>query len=114
MKSFIKLLVLIVFIFSSLPAQNQQIKYPSTKKIDLVDDYHGTKVADPYRWLEDNNSKETAEWVEAENKVTQDYLSKIPFRDELRKRLTDLWNYEKYSAPSKLGEYYTFSKNDGL
>ncbi|MBI5731271.1 MAG: S9 family peptidase [Ignavibacteriales bacterium] len=114
MRSYIKLLVLIAFIFSSLSAQNQQIKYPSTKKIDHVDDYHGTKVADPYRWLEDNNSKETADWVEAENKVTQDYLSKIPFRDDLRKRLTDLWNYEKYSAPSKHGEYYTFSKNDGL
>jgi len=114
MKSFIKLLVLITFIFSSLPAQNQQIKYPSTKKVDQVDDYHGTKISDPYRWLEENNSKETAEWVEAQNKVTQEYLSKIPFREVLKNKLTELWNYERYSAPSKHGDYYTFSKNDGL
>ena len=114
MRIFIKSLILIAFLFVSAQAQNQQIKYPAAKKGDQVDDYHGTKVPDPYRWLEDNNSKETSEWVEAENKVTQDYLSKIPFHDALRKRLTDLWNYEKYSAPSKHGDYYTFSKNDGL
>lgn len=111
MKIVIRLFVLILFLTIST---NAQIQYPTTKKADHVDDYSGTKVSDPYRWLEDNNSKETADWVEAENKVTHDYLSKIPFRDELRKRLTDLWNYEKYSAPSKHGEYYTFSKNDGL
>lgn len=89
-------------------------KYPETKKTDVVEDYHGTKVADPYRWLEDDNSKETKAWVEAQNKVTEDYLSKIPFREEVRKRLEELWNYPKYSSPEKEGEYYYFSKNDGL
>jgi len=111
MKIATRFFVLILFLSISIHAQ---IQYPTTKKVDHVDDYSGIKVSDPYRWLEDNNSKETADWVEAENKVTHDYLSKIPFRDELRKRLTDLWNYEKFSAPSKHGEYYTFSKNDGL
>ncbi len=111
MKIVTRFFVLILFLSISIHAQ---IQYPTTKKVDHVDDYSGTKISDPYRWLEDNNSKETADWVEAENKVTHDYLSKIPFRDELRKMLTDLWNYEKFSAPSKHGEYYTFSKNDGL
>jgi len=112
MKKILMILLLMPIAFTFTNAQ--KIKYPETKKIDHVDDYHGTKIPDPYRWLEDNNSKETAEWVEAENKVTQDYLAKIPFREAMKKRLTELWNYEKYSAPSKHGIYYTFSKNDGL
>ena len=112
MKKILMILLLMQFAFTFTNAQ--KIKYPETKKIDHVDDYHGIKIPDPYRWLEDNNSKETAEWVEAENKVTQDYLAKIPFREAMKKRLTELWNYEKYSAPSKHGIYYTFSKNDGL
>ncbi|MHB8905701.1 MAG: prolyl oligopeptidase family serine peptidase [Melioribacteraceae bacterium] len=109
-----KLMILLLMPLAFTFTNAQKIKYPETKKIDHVDDYHGTKIPDPYRWLEDNNSKETAEWVEAENKVTQDYLAKIPFREAMKKRLTELWNYEKYSAPSKHGIYYTFSKNDGL
>ncbi|MBI3123277.1 MAG: S9 family peptidase [Ignavibacteriales bacterium] len=92
----------------------QSIQYPVTKKVDQVDDYHGTKVTDPYRWLEDNNSAETAAWVEVQNKLTQGYLNQIPYRDKIKKRLTDLWNYERYSAPSKIGDNYVFSKNDGL
>jgi prolyl oligopeptidase len=103
-----------ILLFAITFTTAQQIKYPAVKKADQVDDYHGRKISDPYRWLENNNSEETSEWVEAQNKVTQEYLSKIPFRDEMKKRLTELWNYEKYSAPSKHGEYYTFSKNDGL
>ncbi|MCL6099309.1 MAG: S9 family peptidase, partial [Bacteroidetes bacterium] len=114
MRTLCSSILLTVILFVSTQAQEQKIKYPVAKKVDHVDDYHGIKVADPYRWLEDTNSKETAEWVEAENKVTEEYLSKIPFREELRKRLTDLWNYEKYSAPSKHGSYYIYSKNDGL
>lgn len=114
MRTSIKLFILTVFLSCSLLTQAQLIKYPSAKKVDQVDNYFGTKINDPYRWLEDNNSKETADWVEAENKVTQNYLSKIPFREAFKKRLTELWNYEKYSAPSKHGEFYTFSKNDGL
>jgi prolyl oligopeptidase len=89
-------------------------KYPNTKTVDQKDDYFGTTVADPYRWLEDDQSAETKDWVVAENKVTGDYLGQIPFRDAIKKRLTELWNYEKYTAPFKEGEYTYFYKNDGL
>lgn len=112
MKKRLIIFLLVLLAFTSI--YSQQIQYPATKKVDQTDDYHGTKISDPYRWLEENNSKETAEWVEAQNKVTQEYLSRIPFRDALKQRLTELWNYERYSAPSKHGEYYTFFKNDGL
>ncbi|HCV79504.1 MAG TPA: S9 family peptidase, partial [Zunongwangia profunda] len=77
-------------------------------------DYFGTKVNDPYRWLEDDRSEETEEWVKAENKVTFGYLDKIPFKDDLKKRLSEIWNYEKIGAPFKEGDYTYFSKNDGL
>lgn len=89
-------------------------QYPETKKSADADTYFGTKVNDPYRWLEDDLSEETKDWVQRQNKVTQDYLSKIPFRAAIQKRLTELWNYEKYSAPFKEGEYTYFYKNDGL
>ena len=91
-----------------------QLKYPDTKKVTQTDDYFGTKVNDPYRWLEDDKSDETAAWVAAENKVTQDYLSKIPFRDQVRKKLEEMWNYPKYTSPFKEGQYYYYYKNDGL
>lgn len=91
-----------------------QVQYPQARKTDTVDDYHGKKVADPYRWLEDDNSEETKAWVQAENKVTASYLDKIPFRDKIRKRLTGMWNYPRYSAPFRKGDYLYFSKNDGL
>lgn len=91
-----------------------QLKYPTTNKIDHVDDYHGTKVEDPYRWLEDDNSPETKDWVERQNKVTFDYLAKIPIRDKVKKRLEELWNYPRYSSPFRKGDYYYFFKNDGL
>ena len=91
-----------------------KILYPVTKKVDQVDDYFGTKVADPYRWLEDDRSEETKKWVQAQNAVTFDYLKKIPFRDVLHKRLTEIYNYPRYSSPRRAGEYYLFSKNDGL
>ena len=90
------------------------VTYPQTKKVDTVDTYFGVEVKDPYRWLEDDRSEETAEWVKAENKVTYDYLGKIPFREELKKRLSDLWNYEKVGAPFKEGNYTYYYKNDGL
>jgi prolyl oligopeptidase len=80
----------------------------------VVDEYFGTDVADPYRWLEDDLSEETADWVEAQNEVTFNYLDKIPFRNEIKDRLTEQWNYERISAPSKNGDYYYYSKNDGL
>ena len=90
------------------------MKYPATKKDNTVDHYFGTEVADPYRWLEDDTSAETAAWVSAENKVTQQYLSQIPYRDEIKKKLTEIWNYPKEGAPFKVGEYYFFTKNNGL
>lgn len=88
--------------------------YPVAERNDVTDDYFGTTVADPYRWLEDDNSAATAAWVEAENAVTQDYLSQIPFREAVRERLTQLWNYPKESAPSKHGDWWYYSYNDGL
>jgi prolyl oligopeptidase len=91
-----------------------QLKYPVTKKESVVDDYSGVKVQDPYRWLEDDNSEETKEWVQQQNKVTFDYLSKIPYREKIRKRLEEIWNYPKYGAPFRKGNFYYFTKNDGL
>ena len=95
-------------------ASGQKLDYPKTRKIDHVDTYHGVKIADPYRWLEDDNSPETARWVEAENKVTFGYLERIPYRSQVKARLERLFDYPKYSAPSQRGEYFLFSKNDGL
>lgn len=93
---------------------NNRIEYPATERENVVDNYFGTEVADPYRWLEDDNSERTAAWVRAQNEVTFDYLSKIPFRDAIRERLTELWDYPKESAPSKKGDWYYFFRNDGL
>jgi len=90
------------------------LPYPQTKKVDTVTTYFGTKVPDPYRWLENDQAADTKAWVQAENKVTQDYLSKIPYREAIRKRLETLWNYEKYGTPHKEGKYTYFSKNSGL
>jgi|TARA_R110000851_G_scaffold333364_1_gene512505 prolyl oligopeptidase len=90
------------------------VTYPQTKKVDTVDTYFGVEVKDPYRWLEDDRSEETAVWVKAENEVTFGYLEKIPFREELKQRLSDLWNYEKVGPPFKEGDYTYFYKNDGL
>ena len=90
------------------------LNYPETKKVDTVDTYFETEVKDPYRWLEDDRSKETEDWVSEQNKVTFGYLDSIPFRDQLKKRLSSLWNYEKVGAPFKEGDYSYFYKNDGL
>jgi prolyl oligopeptidase len=97
-------------------AAEPPLTYPDTRRVDQVDDYHGTKVTDPYRWLEDDvrKSKDVADWVEAENKVAFRYLEAIPGRDALKRRLTELWNYEKYSAPHQVAGRYFYSKNDGL
>ena len=105
---------LFLFLMMISTASFSQINYPDTKKVDQQDDYFGTIVKDPYRWLENDNSEETKEWVEQENKVTQEYLSKIPFRNDVRNRLEQMWNYAKYSSPFREGEYYYFYKNDGL
>ena len=94
--------------------EKMALTYPETRKDSVVDEYHGKQVADPYRWLEDDLSAETAAWVKAENEVTFGYLEQIPFRKQITDRMTELWNYEKYSAPTKEGKYTYFSKNDGL
>ena len=91
-----------------------QIKYPQTKKTDKVDSYFETKISDPYRWLEDDRSTETADWVKAQNQVTFGYLSAIPFRNAIKERMEKLWNYEKVSAPFKEGKYTYYYKNNGL
>ncbi len=88
--------------------------YPETKKVDQVDDYFGTQVADPYRWLEDDNAENVKAWVQAQNEVTFGYLEQIPFRGIVKERLLELYNYPKYSSPFKAGDYYFFYKNDGL
>ena len=92
------------------------LDYPDTKTVDHVDDYHGTKVPDPYRWLEDDvrESSDVADWVTRQNEVTLPYLESLTERDAIKARLTELWNYEKYSTPFKAGGRYYFYKNDGL
>ena len=90
------------------------LNYPETKKVDTVTDYFGTQITDSYRWLEDDRSEETGNWVKAQNEVTFGYLEEIPFREQLKNRLTDLWNYEKIGSPWKEGDYIYYSKNDGL
>ncbi|WP_339697635.1 prolyl oligopeptidase family serine peptidase [uncultured Marixanthomonas sp.] len=90
------------------------VAYPETKKVDTIDTYFGTEIKDPYRWLEDDMSDETADWVQRENKTTYGYLDNIPYRDALKERLSTLWNYEKVGAPFKEGDYTYFYKNDGL
>ncbi|WP_247233023.1 prolyl oligopeptidase family protein [Telluribacter sp. SYSU D00476] len=92
----------------------QKLEYPKTNKVDHVDEYHGAKVPDPYRWLEDDRSAETAAWVKAQNEVTFGYLNKIPFKQEIYNDLEKAYNYPKYSAPRKKGDYFYFYKNDGL
>ena len=94
--------------------QKSKIQYPIAKKTDTVDVYFGHQVADPYRWLEDDNSPETEAWVEAENKITFEYLSKISFREQLKDYLKDVWNYPKYRVPFKKGNRYFLFKNDGM
>lgn len=114
-KIFTLLVIVALFACNSKPKKPEiVVNYPETKKVDTVDTYFGVQVADPYRWLEDDLSDETAEWVKAENKVTFDYLNQIPFRENIKQRLEKLWNYEKVGSPKKHGDYYYFYKNDGL
>ena len=114
-----KILLPFLFVFSLLVSaqqnnENIKVNYIKTKKVDTVTNYFGTDVKDPYRWLEDDRSNETEAWVENQNEVTFNYLDQIPFREELKERLTALWNYEKVGAPFKEGDYSYFYKNDGL
>ena len=114
MKKLFFLIILPALIMTQACKNKQSIDYPETKKVDQVDEYFGVKVEDPYRWLEDDTSKATKQWVKAQNKVTFDYLNKIPFRDEVEQRLTKIWDYPKESAPFKEGGHYFVYKNSGL
>ncbi|MGI9107879.1 MAG: prolyl oligopeptidase family serine peptidase [Pyrinomonadaceae bacterium] len=128
----LRLLLMVIFLMQTLPAAVAQKNaatatttggaqnllkppaYPTAKKVEQVDDYHGTKVADPYRWLEDLDSADTKSWVEAQNKLTNAYLAEIPARQKIKERLTKLWNYERYGIPFREGSRYFYAKNDGL
>ena len=113
-RRFTLLLALFALLLPGVSAQNG-FKYPKPKKVDQVDNYHGTQVSDPYRWMEESKSPDLQSWIEEENQLTQSYLASIPERDKIKARLTELWNYERYSAPGKIAEgKYIYSKNDGL
>ncbi|MBX2928477.1 MAG: S9 family peptidase [Saprospiraceae bacterium] len=115
-----RILIFIMLAIAASPAFGQATKskitvqYPKTHTVGQVDHYHGTPVADPYRWLEVDTAPEVEAWVDEQNKVTFDYLEKIPYREAVKNRITQLINYPRYSAPIKAGEYYFFYKNDGL
>lgn len=113
MKKYLLPIFLVAFIMQACKHQIA-VKYPVTAKVDTIDSYFGTNVADPYRWLENDTSAATAEWVKAENAITNEYLSQIPFREQIRERLTRMWNYPRYGVPFKEGPYLFFFKNDGL
>ncbi|HET6558692.1 MAG TPA: S9 family peptidase, partial [Prolixibacteraceae bacterium] len=97
-----------------MSCQEKQIHYTPTKKVDVTDTYFGTEVEDPYRWLEDDNSAETAEWVKTQNQLTVGYMAELPSREKINSRLTELWDYPKYGVPFKEAGKYFFSKNNGL
>ncbi|MBS9524173.1 S9 family peptidase [Litoribacter alkaliphilus] len=102
-------------LFTGAQAQMQMdLNYPNTTKGEQIDTYWGEQLADPYRWLEDDHAEKTKAWVESQNKVTFDYLKKIPFRSQIREKLEDVWNYEKVGAPFEYGDYTYFYRNDGL
>lgn len=115
-----KLFYLFLFIFAMACTKNAKternisVQYPETKQVDTVDYYFDTAVQDPYRWLEDDRSEETEAWVRTQNEATFDYLTNVPYRDALKKRLEKLWNYEKVGSPFKEGGYTYFYKNNGL
>lgn len=99
---------------SEKKAEQTKLTYPQTRKTDSIDIYFNTKIEDPYRWLEDDRAEETAEWVKKQNHVTYDYLTKIPYRDKIKERLTKIWNYEKRGVPFRKGKNYFFYKNNGI
>jgi prolyl oligopeptidase len=114
MKKLLLATIAIAILLSCNNPMKKKIEYPVTKKGDVIDNYFGTEVQDPYRWLEDDKSEETAAWVKEQNKVTFGYLEAIPYREEIKSRLGKMWNFEKFTAPSREGDYYYFSRNDGL
>jgi len=114
MKKILFLIVSAALLTSCTTGQQEKITYPVTKTGNVVDTIFGTPVADPYRWLEDDMSEETAAWVKEQNVVTFGYLEKIPYREQIKERLTQIWNFEKFGMPFREGDYIYFTKNDGL
>lgn len=115
----ISAIVLVVLFLAIVAGTRHQsstpmLQYPHAAKVEVVDDYFGRPIADPYRWLEEPDSPETRGWIEAENALTERYLASVPGRERIKDRLTALWDYQRYSAPSREGSYYVFSRNDGL
>ena len=111
---FLSSLLAVVIFATACSSLNSHLKHPRTHRVGQVDDYHGTRVADPFRWLENPDSPESRRWIEAQNVVTSNYLAKIPSRAALKERLTKLWNYERFGLPYKEGQRYFYSRNDGL
>jgi prolyl oligopeptidase len=113
-KHWVPLFIAFIFVFSQCKSPTAKLKYPETKKGTETDNYFGTVIQDPYRWLENDTSSETKEWVKTEQAFTEDYLSKIPFREKIRKRYKDLLNYDKYFGAFKAGDYIIYTKQEGL
>lgn len=112
-KIFASLLLISAFCLDATYAQNK-LTYPASKRVEQVDNYHGTRVSDPFRWLESNSDPATPQWIAAQNSLTDSYLGQISQREAIKNRLTELWNYERFSSPFKVGNRYFYSKNDGL
>ena len=110
--TFVSLLTLVAM--PLLAADSKSLSYPATQKGSVSDDYYGTKIADPFRWLEDDNSEETKAWVKAQNEVTFSYLKALPKREEIKSRLTKLWNYARVGRPFEQGGRWFFTQNSGL
>jgi len=107
-------LLTVAFAAANVSAQGK-FAYPKPKRGEQVDNFHGTTVADPYRWMEDTESADTRKWIDDENKLTNAYLATIPEREKIKNRLTEIWNYERFGAPSKIADgFYIYQKNDGL
>lgn len=114
MKNTAILLIAALQILMIMSCKTSKVKYPDTRKVDVVDEYFGTKIPDPYRWLEDDKSPEVAEWVKQQNEVTFNYLNAIPFRNKIKERLSAIWNYTSMGTPFKAGGRYFFFKKEGL
>src|SRR5262245_11814336 len=104
----------VVLLVACQPGQQPQMTYPETIHGDVVDDYFGTRIADPYRWMEDLDSPEVARWVAAQNKITFEYLERLPARARFKQRITELWDYPKVSVPVREGGRYFYTRNSGL
>ncbi len=113
-KSFLIINIILIAFMYSCQENNKTYNYPETRKDNVVDEYFGTKVQDPYRWLENDSSQETKDWVKKQNNVTFDFINKIPFRNKIKEKFTQIYNYARYSVPFKRGGNYFFFKNDGL